>query len=659
MKLPQIQSQFVAISGGMDLTTPPIAKANGEAIMALNVQPNYGGGFSRIEGYECLDGTTVPSKMQHYHVILNNKPPKTVAGKTFTLADRLCHVLAVAENRLVFATLEPLSVDVGNEFPLDGQRYLMTSPTFSDSGDAMEYQQYQADTFQLGVNLVQAVPGESALRGVVELNEQMIAFRDQAVGCGVFIATKTGWQAAPTNYLVELKEMSKPQDLIDGVRFSSGAKQGDVLSAVLAADDLSGYLVINTALSANAEIHVNGSLAAKVKSCKAVTLSKGKPWQFIYHNFYGSPETQYAYGCNGEEVIEVRPNGVIVPILMQAEKPKYICAHRNHLFVAFEGGQFGHSLVGQPTRWSVLLGSEVFGVGDEITALASTVGGVLLIGCRYKVTALYGYNSEDWVLKDISPMGIKSGTLQTAFMPIAISQHGIIRVDATEQFGDFKLSETDASRKLGFKPLENNIVFSSTRAKANQVRFYSENALHICMMLQPDGSTKCSYFLYPERLKGVWQSRNQTFLAFDDGKVYRQSDDCFSFSGQPIEWQVKMAFNHCSSPMLIKSWTSAELQATARGVLPLQYRFDLDYNSAFHSPELAKSLNVIGGGGLWNDSLWNDFIWSASDYETKTLYLKGHSRNLSLSFMGAERYAPQFELTGLILNFIPRRSYRV
>lgn len=60
MKLPQIQSLFVAISGGMDLTTPPIVKANSEAIIALNVQPNYGGGFSRIEGYECLDGMTTP-----------------------------------------------------------------------------------------------------------------------------------------------------------------------------------------------------------------------------------------------------------------------------------------------------------------------------------------------------------------------------------------------------------------------------------------------------------------------------------------------------------------------------------------------------------------------------------------------------------------------
>ncbi|HHT7764583.1 hypothetical protein [Pasteurella multocida] len=244
-------------------------------------------------------------------------------------------------------------------------------------------------------------------------------------------------------------------------------------------------------------------------------------------------------------------------------------------------------------------------------------------------------------------------------MPIAVSQHGIIRVDATEQFGDFKLSETDSSRKLGFKPIENNIVFSSTKAKSNQIRFYSKNALHICMMLLPNGKTRCSYFNYPDKLMGVWQSKENTYLAFSDGKVYRQSDKCYSFSGKPIDWIVKMAFNHCGSPMHIKSWKSAELQATAKGMLNFQYRFDLDYNADIHAPHLARDIRATGDGGRWNESLWNDFLWSAEDYSTPTLRLAGYSRNISISFTGSSLYSPQFELTGLILNFIPRRFYRV
>lgn len=659
MKLPQIQSQFVAISGGMDLTTPPIAKANSEAIMALNVQPNYGGGFSRMEGYECLDGKTIPSKMIHCHLRVDRPLQETTFAQPFTLAGRECFVLETKGMQLTLATQGHLDVDNGTSFTLGTQRYTMTTATFLDAADVEQYHRFQAQAFQIGVDRVLAVNGQGNILGVVELDEQLIAFRDQEEECGVFYSHANGWQKAAPTYLVELKEISRPKQLTDGTSATVNGQATTLLSVVLSADDSDGYMVIATPVARDAEIRIGGELVAKVKQCEQVKLSKGKPWQFIYHNFYGSPQTQYAYGCNGEQLIEVRPNGMIIPIKPTSEKPKYICAHKNHLFAAFEGGQFGHSLVGYPTRWSVLLGSEEFGIGDEITALSSTVGGVLLIGCRHKVAALYGTTRDDWALKDLSKVGIKSGTLQSAFMPIAISQHGIIRIDQTEQFGDFKLSETDSSRKLGFKPIENNIIFSSTKAKANQVRFYSENALHICMMLQPDGSTKCAYFNYPDKLTGVWQSHNYTFLAFSDGKVYRQSDECNSYSGKPIEWIIKMAFNHCGSPIAIKSWKSAELQATAQGTLPLQYRFDLDYNSDFHTSTFARPLTVVGNGGRWNENLWNNFLWSASEYETKTLYLAGFSRNLSLSFMGNGLYTPQFELTGLILNYIPRRNYRV
>ena len=120
-----------------------------------------------------------------------------------------------------------------------------------------------------------------------------------------------------------------------------------------------------------------------------------------------------------------------------------------------------------------------------------------------------------------------------------------------------------------------------------------------------------------------------------------------------------MAFNHCGSPTLIKSWHSAELQATTEGKSKLSYRFDLDYNSNYHASTLSKDLQIAGGGGRWNDSFWNDFLWSAEDYSTPTFYLSGYSRNIALSFSGSSIYSPQFEISGLILNYITRRNYRV
>lgn len=659
-QLPRIQSQFVAISGGMDLTTPPIAKANSEAISALNVQPNYGGGFSRIEGYECIDGKMIPSEMAYAVLIVGEVSDKErFRNKTFNHNGKQYQIIDVLDNAFIVAFLKPINIANGVSFTANGVSFTATYVNSSFDGELEDDLRYRSMAFQLGVDSVSAVPGADKIRGVVEFGGEVIAFRDNGEKCGAFISSNNGWSAVPATYLVKLKNLVKPENLLDNSNFTSGSARGVIHSVTLAPDSKSGYVVLSQSVTANQPLQIDGVTVATVENCSPVSLSKGKDWQFIYHNFYGSSNTFYAYGCNGEQIIEVRPDGVIVPILVNNDNPQYICAHRNHLFASFPGGQLGHSLVGRPNKWSVLLGSEQFGLGDEITALSSTTGGVLIIGCRNKTAGLYGSGRDDWAMKDISSVGIHPGTLQTSFVPLAISKNGITRIDQTEQFGDFKLSEVDANRKLGFDKQHYNIIYSSTKSKSNQIRFYSAEGRHLCVMLQPDGSTRSTFFTYPELVKGIWQSPDNVYMAFNDGKVYRQSDNCYSFSGKQIDWIVKMAFNHCGSPTLIKSWHSAELQATTEGKSKLSYRFDLDYNSNYHASTLSKDLQIAGGGGRWNDSFWNDFLWSAEDYSTPTFHLSGYSRNIALSFSGTSIYSPQFEISGIILNYITRRNYRV
>lgn len=659
-QLPRNQSQFIAISGGMDLSTPPIAKASSDAIGALNVQPIYGGGFSRIEGYECLDGKTIPSQMTYavLHVgSIANK--EQFHNKAFTHNGKQYRIIDVLDDAFVVAFLKPTTVINGTSFSFSGVSFTASYVNSSVDGDFFDDLAYRGKAFQLGVDAVFPVPGTGNIRGVVELDNRLIAFRDDGDRCSAFISSDNSWTAAQATYIAKLKNLVKPENLLDNSDFTSGNVRGVIHSVSLEPDSKSGYVVLSQSVLANQPLQINGTTVATIEKCDRVSLTKGKDWQFIYHNFYGGSNTHYAYGCNGEQIIEVRPNGIIIPILVNNDSPQYICAHRNHLFASFAGGQLGHSLVGHPNRWAVLLGSEQFGLGDEITALSSTTGGVLIIGCQNKTSGLYGSGREDWVLKDISPVGITPNTLQTSFMPIAITKNGITRIDQTEQFGDFRLSEMDANRKLAFDKQQYSIAYSSTKAKSNQVRFYSSEGRHLCVMVQPDGTTRSTSFIYPEPLQGLWQSPNQVYITFSDGKVYRQSDKCYSFSGKSIDWTVKMAFNHCGAPTLIKSWHSAELQATTDGKSKISFRFDLDYNSNYHSVALSKDLEIAGGGGRWNDSLWNDFLWSAEDYSTPTLQLSGYSRNIALSFAGSSIYSPQFEISGLILNYITRRNYRV
>lgn len=682
MKLPQIQSQFVVINGSMDLTTPPITKANSEAIMALNVQPNYGGGFSRIEGYECLDGKTTPSKWVYSHLRVDKDLPEISAKTSFNLNEHLCFVIETAGDKLTFASEGEIDIAIGTTFSIDDNQFSTITNTHLDNTDSENYQRLMSAAFDIGTENVQPVRGEGDILGVVELGDQIIAFRAATDKRGkyyqrvVYSVEETGWKTAKVNIFCSLQDIKKPELLAVGKRVRCVYQQQDVYfdikHATLAEDNSFAILILDYLGGSLREPHLlmwlpmmpdeGDEQIARVETSALVRSHSTKPWQFIYHNFYGSPETRYAYGTDGEAVYEIRPNADLIQIYTQnsdKNKPRLVCAHKNHLFVAFEGGLLSHSLPGRPHEFSTLLGSETIAVGDEITALSSGAGGVLLIGCKHKTLALYGDTKDNWVLKEISKVGIVKNTLQTNFLPIAISQNGIIRIDQTEQFGDFRLSETDSGQKLGLKVRESHFVFSSSKPQASQIRYYSDKQMHICLMLNPDGSSKATYFIYPEPLKGVWQSDKHTFLAFSDGKVYRQNDEVFSFAGKPIDWLVKMAFNHCGSPFVVKSWKSGELQATTNGTLKLAYRYDLDYCSDYHASTNLTALSVIGVGGRWNEHLWNDFQWNGSDYEAKTLYLQGHSRNIALSFSGTGTYAPQFEITGLLLNYIPRRNYRV
>ena len=300
-QLPRIQSQFVAISGGMDLTTPPIAKANSEAISALNVQPNYGGGFSRIEGYECIDGKMIPSEMAYAVLVVGEVHSKErFHGQTFIHEGKQYHVVDVLDNAFVVAFLKPINIVNGMSFAINGMSFTAAYVNSSFDGELEEDLRYRSMAFQLGVDSVSAVPGTEKIRGVVELSGEVIAFRDNSEHCGAFISSNNGWSAVPATYLVKLKNLVKPENLLEHVSFTSGTVKGVIHSVALAPDSASGYVVLSQSVSANQPLQINGVTAATVENCNAVTLSKGKDWQFIYHNFYGSSNTFYAYGCNGE-----------------------------------------------------------------------------------------------------------------------------------------------------------------------------------------------------------------------------------------------------------------------------------------------------------------------------------------------------------------------
>jgi hypothetical protein len=260
-------------------------------------------------------------------------------------------------------------------------------------------------------------------------------------------------------------------------------------------------------------------------------------------------------------------------------------------------------------------------------------------------------------------VGVTPGTLTSTFKTIAHSDNGFIDVVQTEAFGDFSANELDANSLLGDKALttRNGEFFAhSLNNKHNQVRFYQTGkSRHVIIQLLRDGSNRATFFTYPKPLEGVWSCDAGTYLAFDDGKVYKQSDDCHSFAGDSIHWLIRFAYVHAGSPALIKSWRDFELQMEADSSLEIKFSQSLDYGSLNQAQSRGEVQEILGGGGRWNEADWDAFFWSAADYSTPIIPLNGHSRNLSILLAGNSAVEHNFKLDGYIISYIPRRRSRV
>ncbi|EOX1572994.1 hypothetical protein ACPD0E_001864 [Vibrio cholerae] len=665
MKLPSINTLFVPVLGTLDLSTPPIAKKAGSAINALNVQPIWGGGFGRIEGYEPIDGKTKPSDYTFYTIDLKTTVSDLIMGKKVTVNGFEGHVIRI-DNRRVFVESSAMIANDGDALLVEefNATYIVSRCLKEYGiGSAEEFTALKALAHKSAMARVTEPLGVNQITGAAKLGDNYIVFRDSDDGSEslVSVGTQSGWSKKPDTFIVNVREVVDPALLVRGVSVEVGSRTLKILESDFAADGKTGWIAFDIGgVNKDEAITLSGSSACIADTdSQIVKVSAGGVWHFVYHNFYSDPATFYAYGCNGSQVIELRPDGAVIPLQTAGLSfPSHIEVHRNHLFVAFKGGSYGHSRVGYPMSWSGLLGAEQFSTGDEITGMKSVQGGALIISGTRSIYALFGEIRENWVVKALTTkVGIKANTLTGTFIPIAQSSNGLIRIDATNAFGDFIASELQSNKQAPNLAMRDYFA-TATIPDSNQVRFYGKSG-GLIVELQPDGKTRTTEFNYPNAIYGVWQTPDSLLLAFSDGKLYRQCDEVQSFAGLPIQWAMRLAYSHCGSPTVVKSWKSAEIQMDVANALNIKVISDFDYGSPDKKQSRRNSGVAYGGGGRWNESEWNNFYWSAPDYATPVVPLTGNSRNISILIAGESDHQENFDISGFILNFIPRREYRV
>jgi len=762
------KQQYVLLKGGLDLSSPPIAKLPGYAVTATNVEPLLNGGYRRTLGYDRFDGRPSPSQTKGYYQLVTDglgavTDYSLYAAVTWSGGSGV-YLYRDGATLFICADTDP-ALAAAATFSVGGDTHTLarkSSRAASTRANAIKAAGYASDYRR---SLIGAVPGIRDVLGVVAVGSAVFAFRDpDDISGALFKATSSGWTAVSTHAIGYgwALDVRDGYGIDDGdlamLRSSDSAARSVV--AQMSADGTTGklclpvgqtcsagdYLIVDTGIShsltllsaiagtatsfavettgnqmggieidqadnAGWYVTVSGYLLpvvsylekvgdptkcvltvsnphainlpsdstvevraftafAEVTASTKITIPPLGSYKAVVHNFYGDPAMRRAYVVNGVgRAMELREDGRIVPIFAvddaSLDKPTLVEAHKEHLFLAFPGGQYQHSAVGNPLTWSGLLGSEAFAVGDEITALKSIQGGVLAIGCRNRLLVLQGSGAADWVQGIVSEsVGLLAGTLQSLFLPVGLSNNGLVRLDRVQEYGDFTLNLLDPTDKvaptLGAYQWRN----SSQLAAANQYRIYSTSGINLLASLDAQGQPQFSSFRYPSPVVGAWrydEAAERNFMALaGSGYVFELDEDAYSFDGAPIRWTLKLAYMHLDRPGVIKSWRRVTFEQSSKSIFACDLWWNLDFRQGaqFSSGKTALEIGDLGSA-TWNNAYWNQFYWNSEQTdETGGIALTGNSANIGLALSAHTAFDPNFTLSGLMIDYTLRRMTR-
>jgi hypothetical protein len=415
MPAPQVNYDLVYLKGGLDLITPTLALPAGVAREAFNFEASITGGYTRISGYERYDGQPAPSNATYTAL------RATITG-AISVGDVIVGgtsgesgtVIAVVDDDVYYTkatgiftaseTLEVSSVPQGTVASLSPAGTLTTQ-------QQAQYLNLAADVYRTDIG---AVPGSGPIRGVIELQNTVYAWRDNVgvTAMAIYKSSTSGWTNVPLGF--EMAFNTGTAEIFQGDTVT-GATSG--FSAVITRVVLeSGSWGAGTAVGRLVFASATGSftptenlqvLAATKAVCvaaqTAITLLPGGRVEMVLGNFGGVNNQLRAYGADSVNRGFEFDGSVYVPIDtgMVDDTPDHVAVHKQHLFFAF-GTSVQFSALGEPYQWVPLLGAGEIVQPEPVTCFVIQPGdqstGALAIYSDNYTYILYGTDSSSWNL---------------------------------------------------------------------------------------------------------------------------------------------------------------------------------------------------------------------------------------------------------------------
>ncbi len=613
-------------------------------------------------------------------------------------------------------TLEVDAIDVVVDY--DGDVVILSDPVQRDAATQDLEDEYLLNAQDEYRNDINVVPGSGPVRGAWQVGDNVYAWRDNvgATAGIMHIASSSGWTTTGVtlaDYIAFDAGLAAGANVEEGdtlIGQSSGAQatiHRIVLNGGSNAWDGSGegYFVLtnvvggpfldNEPLESPAATQIADADGANV----TLSFSAGGRYEFVNHNFFASASTLRGYGCNGVDTFafEIDENSIVSPIFLPnnvagtpaddeeapAGAPFLIEEHRNYLWLAYPGGRYINSVLGEPLRYTGFLGSNEFGAGDELTGLESVTGAVLVVTTERESKGLFGFDETDFELKILAE---KSGgrlySSQRIDTVYTLDDLGVSSLARSDAFGDFVGSTiSQLIQPLIVRSID--LFTASTIVRAsNQYRIYLNNGSGFIMYVPAAGDfnrdraqmgvgtrtgVQFGLLTYPVAVSRIWNTEDgdgteKSYWSTDDaaGEGYVYEDRVGNnFDGDEITSFMRSAFNFFRSPSVRKRFRRVDLETDAERPTVLKFIADLSFGvSDSENVRAAPDIEVAAGGGFWDTDNWDEFFWDGQPSSNARANIRGTGEAVGFVIQNESAVTRPFILQGLTVHYEPRRLQR-
>lgn len=646
MKMPRVDSQTVVMGGGLDLLSSSQMARPGSAVLAINYESEFGGGWARIGGIERFSGQPRPSDSV-YSLMTSDGPIDVSVGDTVNgRSSGASGVCIYVSGSSVAVTKQVGTFVIGEELQVLG----ITKAVNSGVGAAISARldnTLLALAAQEYANDIGPVPGDGPVRGIAALGSTVYAWRDNGAAMGIYKSTSTGWDAV--EFLYELSfTLGGGTQPAEGATITQGGVTATLKRVVLESGTYASttaqgrYIVTAPAGGSFIAGALSGTLGtvpaagAGVYHGTQTTLLAGGRVLTDKFNYTAAWDTHRLYGCDGVNREFEFDGTVYVPLTSgQTTKATTVKCHANHLFFGFLGS-LQHSGILAPYQFTAISGGAELGTGDVITGLAtlpgSTERAAMFVTCQDSALVLYGNAASGdyaWTFIPISrDAGANAYSLEDCGIPLFHDTPGFRVLKAVQEFGNFTWN---LESRLVEKIVKERTPIASCFSKAlSRYRCFFSDGSAISGTPGAKGwewsriaYTRDIRIAYSAEVAGV----TRTFYGDADGYVY-EADIGRSFDGDAIDGILRLHGLNQKMPGLDKTYRFLSVETLGKGAFTLYSRAEFNDGDPAMDPSQQYATTSYGSGALWDVDLWDLSFWDTRRQDSQRLDHQGYGFNV-------------------------------